>query len=49
MGSLPPPFVFVCGTLLQAGVYVRTEREWAAALGRLLPDGEGWTRMEEVD
>jgi hypothetical protein len=43
------PFLFVCGTLLPSGVYVRTEREWAAALGRLLPDGEGWTRMEEVD
>jgi hypothetical protein len=44
-----PPLLFVCGTLLPSGTYVRTEREWAAALERLLPDGEGGTRMEEVD
>ena len=50
VASLPTtPFLFVCGTLLPAGVYVRTEREWAAALERLLPDGEGGTRMEELD
>ena len=45
----PAPPLFVCGTLLPAGVFVRTEREWAAALERLLPDGEGGTRMEELD
>jgi hypothetical protein len=47
--TTPTPLLFVCGTLLPSGTYVRTEREWAAALERLLPDGEGGTRMEEVD
>lgn len=47
--ATPTPLLFVCGTLLPSGTYVRTEREWAAALERLLPDGEGGTRMEEVD
>ena len=44
-----PPMFYVHGTLLSPGLFVSTECEWAAALARLLPDGEGWTRMEEVD
>jgi hypothetical protein len=46
-----PSLFYVCGTLLSPGVFVRTEREWAAALERLLPRGAGWeeTAMEEVD
>ena len=43
-----PPF-YVHGTLLSPGTFVQTELEWTAALMRLLPDGESWTRMEEVD
>ena len=42
------PLFYIHGTLLP-GVLVRTEREWAETLVRLVPDGEGLTRMEEVD
>ena len=43
------PLFFVQGTLLPEGVFIRSEREWAAALMRLLPEVEGWTEMEKVD
>ena len=49
--SLPdqPPSFYVSGTLFSPGTFVHTESEWNAALVRLLPEGESWTRMEEVD
>ncbi len=43
------PLFYVHGTLLSPGTFVQTEHEWTAALMQLLPDGESWTRMEEVD
>jgi hypothetical protein len=43
------PLFYVHGTLLSPGTFVQTEHEWTAALMLLLPDGESWTRMEEVD
>jgi hypothetical protein len=43
------PLFYVHGTLLSPGTFVQTEHEWTAVLMRLLPDGESWTRMEEVD
>jgi len=43
------PGFYVHGTLLSPGTFIHTEREWAAALVRLLPEGESWTRMEDVD
>lgn len=46
--SVDGALFYVCGTLLSPGVYIRTEREWAAALERLLP-AEGLTDMESVD
>jgi hypothetical protein len=49
--SIPGPhtLLYVCGTLLSPGVFVSTEREWEAALERLLPNVEAFTDMEAVD
>jgi hypothetical protein len=47
--SGPHTPLYVCGMLLSPGVFISTEREWEAALERLLPNVEGFTDMEAVD
>ena len=49
VGELSLSVFYIHGTLLPLGTFVHSEREWIAALERLLPVFDRDVRMEEVD